>query len=73
MSIKYGIKVPFEETKLWVMEDSGKPWPDKQRIQLFDTREAAEAAAQIWKNYTVEEYFDNENFDWEHLAKNQQA
>jgi hypothetical protein len=73
MTVKYGIRVPFEETELWVMEDSGKPWPDNQRVQLFDTREAAETAAQIWKNYTVKEYFDNENFDWEYLANNQKA
>jgi hypothetical protein len=73
MTVKYGIRVPFDGDELWVMEDSGKPSPDNQRVQLFDTRDAAEAAAKIWNTYTVKEYFDSENFDWEHLAKNQQA
>ncbi len=73
MTVKYGILVPFDGDELWVLEDSGKPWPDNQRVQLFDTREAAEAAAQIWNTYTVKEYFDSETFDWDHLAKNQKA
>jgi hypothetical protein len=54
-------------------EDSGKPFPNNQRVQLFDNLEDAEAAAQIWKNYRVEEYYDIENFDWENLANNQKA
>ncbi len=73
MTVKYGILVPFDGNELWVMEDSGQPAPDNQRIQLFDTREDAEAAAKIWKTYTIKEYFDSENFDWDDLAKNQKA
>lgn len=66
MTVKYGIKVPFDDATLWVMTD-------KESVLLFDTREDAEAAAQIWKTYTIEEYFDNENFDWDNLANNQKA
>lgn len=73
MTIKYGIKVPFDNTEIWVMEDTGLPFPNNQRIQLFDTCEAAESAAQIWKTYTVKEYFDNDSFDWDNLANNQKA
>jgi hypothetical protein len=73
MSVKYGVRVPFEDQMLWIMEDSGLPFPHNQRVQLFDTRKAAEEAAQIWKTYTVEEYFDNESFDWDNLANNQKA
>ena len=73
MSVKYGIRVPFEEGEIWVMEDSGLPFPNNQRIQLFDSQEDAEAAARIWKNYRVEEYYNIENFDWENLANNQKA
>lgn len=65
VNIKYGIKVPFEGSKLWTMEDSGNPWPDNLRPQLFDTREAAESAAQIWKTYSIEEYHNNNNVDYE--------
>ena len=71
MSVKYGIRVPFDNGHLWVTEDSGRPAPNHLRVQLFDSREAAEAAAKIWKNYSVEEYFDIENFDWDNLANNQ--
>ena len=73
MSVKYGIRVPFDGTEVWVMEDSGWPFPNNQRVQLFDNRDDAEAAAQIWKEYRVEEYYDIENFDWENLANNQKA
>ena len=73
MTVKYGILVPFLGDELWVMEDNGMPVPNNQRVQLFDTREAAEEAAKIWETYTVKEYFDSEDFDWEHLAKNQKA
>jgi hypothetical protein len=71
MTVKYGIRVPVDGNELWVMEDNGMPFPNNQRVQLFDTREAAESAAQVWKIYTIKEYFDSENFDWEYLAKNQ--
>jgi hypothetical protein len=73
MTTKYGIRVPFEDKKLWVMEDTDLPFPDNQRVQLFDTKDEAEKHAQIWKTYTVEEYYDVENFDWENLANNQKA
>jgi hypothetical protein len=73
MSIKYGIKIPFDGSELWVMEDTGLPFPDNQRVQLFDTQEDAESAARIWKTYTIKEYFDNDNFDWDNLARNQKA
>jgi hypothetical protein len=69
--MKYGIRVPFDGSELWVMQDTGEPWPNNQRVMLFDTVEAAEAAAQSWSNYTVAQYHDAENFDWENLAYQQ--
>jgi hypothetical protein len=66
MTVKYGIKVPFDSTTLRVMTY-------KEGVLLVFTREDAEAAAQIWKTYTIEEHFDNENFDWDSLANNQKA
>lgn len=47
---KFGIKVPFEESFLWVVSDSNG------EILLFDTKEEAEEAAKIWKKYTVERF-----------------
>jgi hypothetical protein len=73
MSVKYGVRIPFENDEIWVMEDSGLPFPNNQRIQLFDSREAAEEAGKIWKKYTVKEYFDSETFDWDQLANKQKA
>lgn len=73
MGVKYGIKVPFDDMKVWVMEDSGFPYPNNQRVQLFDTKAEAEDAAKIWKTYSIEEYYTNEDFDWENLANNQKA
>lgn len=73
MTVKYGIKIPFEDTELWVMEDTGLPLPDNQRVRLFDTRADAEAAAQIWKTYTIEKYQNNQDFDQNNLANSQKA
>jgi hypothetical protein len=73
MGVKYGIKIPFDDTKVWVMEDSGLPFPNNQRVQLFDTKAEAEDAAKIWKNYSIEEHYTNEDFDWDNLANNQKA
>jgi hypothetical protein len=73
MSVKYGIKVPIDSFDVWVLEDSGKPFPNDKQVQLFESREAAEQAAQIWTTYTVKEYFDNDNFDWDNLANQQKA
>lgn len=73
MSIKYGIKVPFDSTEVWVTEENGLLSPNTRIVKLFETREAAESAARIWKKYSVEEYFDHQSFDWENLAQKQTA
>jgi len=73
MITKYGIRVLLDDKYIWVMEDSGLPFPDNQRVKLFDSQEAANAAAIAWKNYRVEEYHDISKFDWDSLANNQSA
>lgn len=71
MTIKYGIKVPFDNEYIWVMERTEDPFPNNQRVQLFDTRSEAETAATIWKTYSIEEYFVSDDFDWDNLANKQ--
>lgn len=73
MTVKYGIQVPLAGAKLWVQEDSGKPFPDNTKVMLFDTRDAAEQVARAYKTYTIEEYHHIQDFDWENLAQKQKA
>ena len=73
MSVKYGIQVPFDGTELWVMEDSGKAFPDNLKVMLFDSYEAAKTVARAYETYSIKEYYDIEDFDWENLANNQKA
>jgi len=46
---KFGIRVPFEGSYLWVLSD-------KQEVLLYETKEEAEEAAKIWKEYTVQRF-----------------
>jgi glycerol-3-phosphate dehydrogenase len=52
MNKKWAIRVPFEDSWLFITEGS----IDDLRPVLYNTREAAESAAAIWTNYEVVEY-----------------
>lgn len=56
---KFGIKVPFDESFLWVVSDA------EGDVLLFDTKEEAEEAAKIWKNSTVERFYRKPAHDLE--------
>lgn len=73
MNVKYGIRVPFNGVELWVQEDSGNPFPDNLKVMLFDNRDDAEEIAKMYDNYSIEEYYDIEKFDWEQLAYRQKG
>ena len=52
-SVTYYIKVPFEDTLIYVMKNS-------EERASFDSYEDALQAAKIWKAYEiVQEYIDN--------------
>lgn len=55
--IKFGIKVPMAvDDYLWVTQDSGRGFSDRNPV-LFDTKESALEAAKIWGPMAiVEEY-----------------
>ena len=55
MNKKWAIRVPFEDSWLFITEGS----IDDLRPVLYNTREAAESAAAIWTNYEIVEYEEN--------------
>lgn len=57
--MKYAIKVPFDDTWLYVTHGDSK---FQIRPVLYETREEAEEAAKSWKIYEVVEY---ESKDWQ--------
>lgn len=58
-SVKYAIRVPFEDSSLFVMKNS-------EERATYDTYESALVAASIWKNceiVSIEDEFDIESPD----------
>lgn len=57
-SVKYAIQVPFLDGD-WIYVTNGSL--DNISAVLYNSRNEAEEAAAIWKNYRIVEYHENQN------------
>lgn len=58
--MKYAIKVPFgkpEDPDSWIyVTNSDSPDFEEIKVQLYDSKQAAEKAAKVWRQHEIVEY-----------------